>query len=139
MGLFCSQFVDKINTSMFISYTQSPALLALFVPPTMASTSRTSCGGNRLDVLSFPREIRDQVYSDLVVCAESIPFDRLLSPIIHDTETLNGVSLLSWWDSVPRLTQEACEIFLLAEHFRSRDRAPALVSPGFPKLPVDAT
>ena len=68
--------------------------------------------------MSLPREIRDQIYSYLVVLAHPIPFLSLLGPTIDDSEILWQIGLLSSWTSLPCPTIEACQVFYRQNTFQ---------------------
>lgn len=74
---------------------------------TIASMGAESQAGGRTNLMSLPRELRDQIYEELLVSPELVHFNQISGPIVYDVED----RLLSLWSSLPQNAQEACEMF----------------------------
>ena len=61
--------------------------------------------------LSLPRELRDQIYGQLLVRPLPIQFSNVLGPIVCDPDVLGPLTMLFAWASNRQIADEACEIF----------------------------
>ena len=60
---------------------------------------------------SLPRELRDQIYGQVLVSPSVIQFSNVLGPIVYDPDLLGPLAMLFSWASNPQIANEACEIF----------------------------
>ena len=60
---------------------------------------------------SLPRELRDQVYSQVLVSTLPIQFSNVLGPMVCDPDFIAPMAMLFAWASSQRIADEACEIF----------------------------
>lgn len=75
---------------------------------TSIPTAITVQDGAKANFMSLPRELRDNIYEQLVVTSQPIRFDQLFGPLAYG---IQGLNLLYGWDVLRQITQEACEIF----------------------------
>ncbi|CAF9905903.1 MAG: hypothetical protein ALECFALPRED_001902 [Alectoria fallacina] len=66
---------------------------------------------------SLPRELRDQIYGQLLVSPLPIQFSNVLGPMICDPDFLGPTAMLFEWASNGRIADEACEIFYKCNTF----------------------
>ena len=60
----------------------------------------------------LPRELRDKVYSQVLVSPLPIQFNNVLDPMVCDPDLLAApMAMLFAWASSRRIADEACEIF----------------------------
>ena len=60
---------------------------------------------------SLPRELRDQVYSQVLVSTLPIQFSNVHGPMVCNPDLLAPMAMLFAWASSRRIADEACEIF----------------------------
>ena len=73
----------------------------------MAQSSLANRKYSQATFLSLPRELRDQVYQDLVISSEPIHFNRRSGPLVNDIDE----ALLRTWGTLDQVAREACEMF----------------------------
>lgn len=60
--------------------------------------------------ISLPRELRDQIYRQVLVSPLPIHFSSTHGPIICDPDLLGPVAMLFAWAANRQTAEEACEI-----------------------------
>ncbi|CAF9922673.1 hypothetical protein IMSHALPRED_005733 [Imshaugia aleurites] len=60
---------------------------------------------------SLPREVRDQIYDQVLVSPLPIQFSNVLGPIVYDPDFLGPMAILFAWASNLQIADEACEVF----------------------------
>ena len=66
---------------------------------------------------SLPRELRDQIYRQVLVNPFPIEFSNVLGPMIYDPDLLGPMAMLFDWASDHQIAHEACEIFYQCNTF----------------------
>lgn len=60
---------------------------------------------------SLPRELRDQIYGQVLVSPSPIQFSNVLGLMVCDPDLLGPMAMLFAWASNRKIADEACEIF----------------------------
>ena len=60
---------------------------------------------------SLPRELRDQIYRQVLVSPHPIQFSNILGPMLCDPDLIGPMAMLFWWASDRQIADEACEVF----------------------------
>ena len=60
---------------------------------------------------SLPRELRDQIYEQVLISPSPIQFNNVLGPMVCDPDLLGPMAMLFAWASNRQIADEACEIF----------------------------
>ncbi len=60
---------------------------------------------------ALPREIRDQIYGQVLVSPLPLQFSNVLGPMVCDPDLLGAMAMLFSWASNRQIADEACEIF----------------------------
>ena len=66
---------------------------------------------------SLPRELRDDIYRQVLVSPLPIQFSNTLGPMLCDPDLLGPVAILFAWALNPQIADEACEIFYQCNGF----------------------
>ena len=66
---------------------------------------------------SLPRELRDQVYTQVLVSTLPIQFSNVLGPVVCNPDLRAPMAMLFSWASSPQIADEACEIFYQCNTF----------------------
>lgn len=67
---------------------------------------------------SLPREVRDQIYSQVLVSPSRIQFCSVLGLMVCDPDLLGPMAMLFSWASNLHIADEACEIFYQRNTFK---------------------
>lgn len=60
---------------------------------------------------NLPRELRDQIYGQVLVSPNPIQFSNVFGPMVRNPELLGPMAILFDWASNGQIADEACEIF----------------------------
>lgn len=60
---------------------------------------------------SLPREIRDQIYGQVLISPVPIKFSNVLGPMVYDPDLLGPMAMLFAWASNLQIADDACEMF----------------------------
>lgn len=66
---------------------------------------------------SLPRELRDQIYGQVLVSPLPIQFSNVLGPMVCDPDLLGPMAMLFAWASNRQIADEACEKFYQCNTF----------------------
>ena len=66
---------------------------------------------------SLPRELRDDIYRQVLVSPLPIQFDNIFGPMLCDPDLLSPAAMLFAWASNRQIADEACEIFYQCNTF----------------------
>ena len=66
---------------------------------------------------ALPRELRDQIYGQVLVSPFPIQFSNVLGPMVSDPDFLGPMAMLFAWASNGQIADEACEMFYQCNTF----------------------